>query len=47
MEYVGAHYHVMDRGDRQEVIYRDAERTTAFFETLGPASERTGWRVHS
>ena len=46
-EYVGALYHVMDRGDRQEVIYRDAEDRRLFLKTLGQACERTGWRVHS
>ncbi len=47
MEYVGAHYHVMDGGDREEVIYRDAEDRHLFLKALGPACERTGWRVHS
>ena len=47
MECVGALYHVMDRGDREEVIYRDAEDRRLFLKTLGPACERTGWRVHS
>ncbi len=47
MEYVGALSHVMDRGDREEVIYRDAEDRRLFLKALGPACERTGWRVHS
>jgi hypothetical protein len=32
----------MDRGDRQEVIYRDAERTTAFFENFGTGQRADG-----
>ena len=46
-EYVGALYHVMDREDREEVIYRDAEDRRLFLKALGQACERTGWRVHS
>ncbi len=47
MESVGALYRVMDRGDREVVIYRDAEDRRLFLKALGPACERTGWRVHS
>ena len=47
IEYAGAIYHVMDRGDRQELIYRSEEDRLLFLRTLGEACERTGWRVHS
>ncbi|NLE66946.1 MAG: transposase [Lentisphaerae bacterium] len=47
MEYVGALYHVMSRGDRGRAIVRgDADRER-FFETLGETCERTGWIVHA
>jgi len=47
VEYAGAIYHVMDRGDRQELIYRSEEDRLLFLRTLGEACGRTGWRVHS
>jgi putative transposase len=47
VEYAGAVYHVMDRGDRQEAIYGGGEDRELFLKTLGQACERTGWRVHS
>lgn len=47
VEYAGAIYHVMDRGDHQEAIYRDSGDRLLFLKTLGQACERTGWRVHS
>jgi len=47
LEYAGAVYHVMDRGDRSEDIFVDHEDRQRFLRTLGQACERTGWRVHS
>ena len=47
MEYAGAVYHVMDRGDRLETIFRDDGDRELFLKTLGQACERAGWRVHS
>lgn len=47
VEYAGAVYHVMDRGDRGEDIFLDPEDRRRFLRTLGQACERTGWRVHS
>ena len=46
VEYAGAVYHVMDRGDRLETVFRDDGDRELFFKTLGQACERTGWRVH-
>ena len=34
VEYAGAMYHVMDRGDRQETIYRVEEVRVLFVRTL-------------
>ena len=47
IEYPGAFYHVLDRGDRREAIYGDDEDRRAFLGTLEEACQRTGWRVHA
>jgi hypothetical protein len=47
VEFGGALYHVLDRGDRREAIFRDAEDRERFLATLGEACARTGWRVHA
>ena len=46
IEYSGAFYHVMARGNRRELIFFDDEDRRFFLETLGRACARTGWRVH-
>jgi putative transposase len=35
LEYAGAIYHVMNRGDRREVIVRDRRDWERFLSTLG------------
>lgn len=47
LEYAGAVYHVMDRGDRSEDIFHDHEDRRRFVLALGQACGRTGWRVHA
>ena len=47
LEYAGAIYHVMNRGDRQEAIFLDAEDRRRFLKTLGEACEKAGWQVHA
>ncbi len=47
LEFPGACYHVMARGDRREAIFRDDQDRRAFLEVLGLACARTGWRVHA
>jgi REP element-mobilizing transposase RayT len=47
VEYPGAIYHVMNRGDRREPIFRDAADRERFVETLGEACERGGWQAHA
>ncbi len=47
IQYAGAFYHVMARGNRRERIFRDENDRRFFCETLGEACERTGWRVHA
>ena len=47
IEYPGAYYHVMARGDRREAIVKDDEDRKTFVRTLGEASERAGFRIHA
>lgn len=47
IEYEGAVYHVMSRGDRKEAIFRDSEDRERFLQTLGEACSKTGWQVHA
>ena len=47
VEYPGAIYHVMNRGDRREAIFLDDEDCKKFIATLGEACEKTGWQVHA
>lgn len=47
LEYEGAIYHVMNRGDRREPIFVDDEDRQRFVETLGQSCEKCGWQVHA
>lgn len=47
VEYEGAIYHVMSRGDRQEPIFKDDKDREIFLLTLAQVCEKTGWRVHA
>ena len=47
IEYEGAFYHVMARGNRREDIFLDEEDRGGFLQTLGEACAMTGWRVDS
>ncbi len=47
VEYPGAIYHVMNRGDRREAIFLDARDRERFISTLGEGCVKTGWQVHS
>jgi len=47
VEYPGAIYHVMNRGDRREEIFRDDDDRQRFLSTLGEACAKTGWQVHA
>ena len=47
VEYAGAVYHVINRGDHREPIFKaDADRQR-FLQTLGEACRKTGWQVHA
>ena len=47
IEYPGAIYHVLSRGDRREPIFRDDRDRTRFVETLAEACRKTAWQVHA
>jgi len=47
IEYEGAIYHVMARGDRREAIVQDDKDREMFIKTLGEACQRTGWSVYA
>src|ERR1700722_436858 len=47
VEYPGAIYHVMNRGDRREPIFRTDQDRKLFLDTLGESCQKTGWQVHA
>ncbi|MEM6821842.1 MAG: transposase, partial [Verrucomicrobiota bacterium] len=47
IEYPGAVYHVMARGNRREPIVRDEQDRERYLETLAEVCEKTGWLVHA
>jgi putative transposase len=47
IEYGGAVYHAMARGNQGSCIFRDEEDRRCFLETLGEACEKTGWGIHA
>ena len=47
VEYAGAIYHVMNRGDRREPIFQDDADRERFLETLAECCGKTDWQVHA
>ena len=47
VQYAGAVYHVMNRGDRREGIFKDDPDRQCFLATLGEACAKTGWQIHA
>src|SRR5690349_15904543 len=47
VEFAGAVYHVLDRGDRREAIFQDEKDRELFLTALGEVCLRMGWRVHA
>jgi REP element-mobilizing transposase RayT len=47
VEYPGAIYHVMSRGDHREAVFRDDEDRERFLTTFGEACTKTGWQVQA
>ena len=46
-EYAGAIYHVMNRGDRREPIFRDGADRRLFLAALTEACGKTQWQIHA
>src|SRR5882672_4442583 len=47
IQYEGAIYHVMSRGDHREDIFLDHHDRELFLKTLGEACAKTDWQVHA
>lgn len=47
IQYPGAMYHVMSRGNRRQVIYLDDVDRQDFLKTLAEACHKTGWQIHA
>src|SRR3954463_13545820 len=47
VQYPGAIYHILSRGDRREPIFHQDEDRRRFIATLARACEKTGWQVHA
>jgi len=47
IQYLGAMYHVMSRGNRLQDIYLDDVDRQDFLKTLAEACQKTGWQVHA
>ena len=47
VQYPGAIYHVMNRGDRREPIFKDDADRHLWVETLGECCAKSDWQVHA
>src|SRR5438067_8767831 len=47
IEYPGAIYHVLSRGDRREAIFRTEAHRKLFLDLLDQTCRRTGWQIHA
>ncbi len=47
VEFAGAVYHVMSRGNHSQKVFRADGDCRMFLETLGEVCRRTGWKVHA
>jgi putative transposase len=47
IEFPGAIYHVMSRGDRREAIFLEDSDRELFLSALEQARAKTGWRIHA
>ncbi len=47
IQFPGAFYHVMARGNRREAIFHDDDDRRFFLATLSEACAMTGWKVHA
>ena len=46
LEYGGAIYHILNRGDRREAIFKDDLDRQQFLSALEEACQKTQWQVH-
>jgi REP element-mobilizing transposase RayT len=46
-EYEGAIYHIMNRGDRREAIFKGDSDRELFLRTLGETCSKTEWQMHA
>ena len=47
IQYGGATYHVMARGNQGRDIYGDGHDRRMWLNTLTEACQKTGWRIHA
>src|SRR5215469_5348712 len=47
IQFPGAMYHLMSRGDRRERIFLDDVDRQDFIKPLAEACQKTGWQVHA
>jgi putative transposase len=47
IQYPGAVYHVMARGNQGRPIFKDDPDRQRFLETLAESCQKTGWRIHA
>jgi putative transposase len=47
VQYPGAIYHVMNRGDHREPIFRSDKDRELFLKTLNEACDKTDWQIHA
>ena len=47
IQFPGATYHLMNRGDRRESIFHDDQDRRCFLDALGETCEKTGWQLHA
>ena len=47
IQYPGAIYHVMSRGDRRENIFLDDVDRHDCLKTMAETCQKTGWQVHA
>ena len=45
LQYPGAVYHLMSRGDRREPVFLDDADRQLFLSTLAEVCAKTGWQV--
>ena len=47
IEYPGAVYHIISRGNYRKDLFTDAKTAEAFERTIFEAAERCGWRLYT